>query len=117
MLNLSRPNIEKIKNALLRQEEQVKEELKQITKDDPVLDDGLEESVEPGTASWMADVHSKTIALKENLTQTLNKIQLSLKKLNKGTYGICEKCGKQIEEERLLAYPTATLCIKDSKGA
>jgi RNA polymerase-binding transcription factor DksA len=115
MLNLNRQNIEKIRNKLLRQEKEVEEELKQIDKDDPVLDSGLAESIEPGSASWMADVHSKTVALKENLSQMLGKTRLSLKNLKKGTYGICEKCGKPIEEERLLAYPTATLCIKDSK--
>ena len=115
MLNLNRPNIDKIRRKLLRQEKEVEEELKQIQKDDPVLESGLLESVEPGSASWMADVHSKTIALKGSLSKTLSNVKLSLNKLNKGTYGICEKCGQQIEEERLLVFPTATLCIKDSK--
>ena len=29
--------------------------------------------------------------------------------------GKCEKCGKEIEEKRLLAYPGAKLCMKCNK--
>lgn len=115
MLNLNRQSIDKIKKALLRQEKKIKQELKEIDKDDPVFDGGLAESIEPGTSSWMADVHSRAVALKDNLSQLLKKIQRSQEKIKKGTYGICEVCGKAIEKERLLAMPTATLCIKDSK--
>lgn len=115
MLNLTRPNLNKIKELLLRQKKKVEEELKRVEKEDPVFDDGLAESIEPGTASWMADVHTKALAIKENLSQMLNWIQDSLSKLSKGSYGKCESCGKQIEEERLLAMPTATLCISCSK--
>lgn len=117
MLNLTRPNFDKIRQALLRQQKEVEEELKDISKDDPVTFDGLIESNEPGTASWMEDVHSKTIAARENLTGMLSKIQRALFRLNKGDYGKCEKCGKMIEPERLEAMPTATLCIACSKKA
>lgn len=115
MLNLGRPDFNKIKRTLLRQKKEVEEELKKIQSDDPMLSDGLAESVEPGSASWMADVHSKAVALKENLQDLLSKTQRSLNRLNKGNYGKCEKCGKMIEPERLEAMPTATLCIADSK--
>jgi DnaK suppressor protein len=117
MLNLNRQNFDKIRRTLLRQEKSVKEELKRLQKDDPVFDDGLAESIEPGTSSWMADVHSRAVAIKDNLQGMLSRTQKSLASLKKGTYGKCEKCGKQIEPARLLAIPTATLCIKDSKKA
>lgn len=116
MLNLTRQNFNKIRTVLLRQKKEVEEELKDISKDDPVTFDGLIESSEPGTASWMEDVHSKTLAARENLTGMLSKIQKALFRLNKGNYDKCEKCGKQIEAERLEAMPTATLCISCSKN-
>jgi len=34
------------------------------------------------------------------------------KVIEKGEYGICEKCGKKIDEERLLACPEAKTCLK-----
>ena len=33
-----------------------------------------------------------------------------LKRMDEGTYGICEKCGSPIEESRLKAYPGAIHC-------
>jgi len=34
-----------------------------------------------------------------------------LRKLDEGTYGICEECGEEISEKRLTVLPTATLCV------
>lgn len=42
----------------------------------------------------------------------LKEIQVALQKILNGTYGICERCGKQIEESRLEAIPTCRYCKK-----
>ncbi|MCD6489235.1 MAG: TraR/DksA C4-type zinc finger protein, partial [Thermodesulfobacterium sp.] len=42
----------------------------------------------------------------------LRNINLALKKIKEGKYGICEKCHKPIEIERLKARPEAKLCMK-----
>ncbi len=115
MLNLPRQSFEKIKKVLLRQEKEVEEDLERIEKDDPVLSDGLAESLEPGTESWMAEVHTRATAMKENLQDLLLKTKKALANLNSGKYGKCENCGKPIEIERLEAIPTATLCMVCSK--
>ncbi len=115
MLNLTRPNFKKIKNKLLRQQKEVEEELKDLEKKDPVMLDGLAESTEPGTESWMADVHNQVVAVKHNLQSLLKKIKKSLTNLKTGKYGKCENCGKTIEPARLEAMSTATLCVSCSK--
>ncbi len=117
MLSISRPNFKKIQSILLRQKKQVEEELKLVEKDDPLFDGGLAESIEPGTASWMDDVHSRVVAVKDSSQALLGKIQKALFHLKKGDYGKCENCGKMIEMARLEAMPTATLCIACSKKA
>jgi len=38
-------------------------------------------------------------------------IDEAIRKIAEGTYGICEECGEEISEKRLLVLPTATLCI------
>jgi len=38
-------------------------------------------------------------------------IDEALRKIQEGTYGICEDCGEEISEKRLGVMPTATLCI------
>ena len=42
----------------------------------------------------------------------LNRIDEALKKIEEGTYGICENCTKPISFKRLKAVPYAKLCIK-----
>ncbi|GBE28886.1 general stress protein 16O [bacterium BMS3Bbin03] len=42
----------------------------------------------------------------------LKEIQLALQKTLDGTYGICERCGQTIEEDRLEAVPTGRYCKK-----
>jgi DnaK suppressor protein len=117
MLNLPQNTLTKLKSYLLRQQQQVEEEIKSLETDDPVLMDAVAESSEPGTDSFQADIHSRLVAAKTDLSGLLINIKSSLSKMNKGTYGVCEKCGKQIETERLEAMPTATLCITCSKKA
>ncbi|MFA5052406.1 MAG: TraR/DksA family transcriptional regulator [Patescibacteria group bacterium] len=55
-----------------------------------------------------------SVALERNLEISLEKIETALKKMDEGTYGQCEKCGNPMEDDRLLAYPEATHCIKCS---
>jgi DnaK suppressor protein len=116
MLNLPQSTLNKIKSLLTQQEAQIQEELKSIDKDDPVMMiDAVAEATEPGTESYHADIHSRLTAAKNDLTVLLGKVRISLVRINKGTYGICEKCAKAIEPERLKAMPTATLCVSCSK--
>lgn len=50
------------------------------------------------------------IPLKESLEKKLNEISEALKKIKKGKYGICEKCKKEIEKERLEISPETKYC-------
>lgn len=109
-------NLDKIKDNLLNQQKKVEQDIKSLEEDDPVnLNGALAESSEPGTDSWMADVHSRATAAKESLLDLLNKTKRALNKIKSGKYGKCEKCGKSIESERLEVMPTATLCMSCSK--
>jgi RNA polymerase-binding protein DksA len=53
--------------------------------------------------------------LEENSTNLLTSIDAALERIEVGTYGLCERCGKPIDEERLEALPWATLCIEDKR--
>ena len=43
----------------------------------------------------------------------LEDIDDALRKLDEGTYGICEECGKPIDEARMEAVPWARYCVVD----
>ncbi|HEB82427.1 MAG TPA: TraR/DksA family transcriptional regulator [Gammaproteobacteria bacterium] len=50
-------------------------------------------------------------ALDDESIQTLNQVNAALLRIERGEYGICEKCGEQIDPKRLEALPFATTCI------
>ncbi|MEN9722567.1 MAG: hypothetical protein RJB38_553 [Pseudomonadota bacterium] len=41
----------------------------------------------------------------------LKKLEEALLRIEEGTFGDCEECGEEIGHNRLLARPTATLCV------
>jgi DnaK suppressor protein len=50
-------------------------------------------------------------ALAAKLEETLAAVRAALRKLDLGTYGVCEKCGKPISPARLEAKPASAFCI------
>jgi RNA polymerase-binding protein DksA len=87
------------------------------------MEDELGELAGRGSDNHMGDMASVTFdreldqGLEEGAQQTLAQIDRALAKIDDGTYGICERCGKPIAEERLRARPWATLCIDDQRVA
>lgn len=55
-------------------------------------------------------VQHMDFALMEMKSETLQKIDKALQRLEAGTYGTCADCGAEISEVRLRALPFATLC-------
>lgn len=115
MLNFPTKTLELIKKYLLRQRKEVDKNLKEVKKDDPAMNQVVIETSEPGTDSYIADTHTKNIALEDQLKKANTNIKAALLKIRKGTFGKCEKCGKQIGIARLLAMPIASLCLTCSK--
>jgi len=50
-------------------------------------------------------------ALAAQLQETLSDVLAALKKLDDGTYGVCERCHKPISPARLEAKPASAYCI------
>ena len=51
------------------------------------------------------------IRLREREEKLLKKIDVALKRMEEGDFGICEDCGEAIEIKRLMARPVTTFCI------
>lgn len=54
---------------------------------------------------------SKDTALRDNAHLILEHIEKALQKFKNDSYGICEKCGSQIGQERLETIPWVSYCI------
>lgn len=63
---------------------------------------------DPETATYERE---RLLSLLENARDLLEQVKHALKRVEDGTYGTCESCGKTIEAARLRALPYASLCI------
>ncbi len=52
------------------------------------------------------------MALAENAREMLYQTERALERLESGTYGACEHCGRPIGKARMQAFPRATLCVE-----
>jgi DnaK suppressor protein len=75
---------------------------------------GLPGGVGADTASFTFE-RELDEGLEEGAQLALRQIDLALARLDEGTYGTCERCGQEILRERLVARPSATLCIDDQR--
>jgi DnaK suppressor protein len=72
-----------------------------------------EEYADAGTATFERE---RDLSLVNNLRDLMERIDKALAKIDEGTYGLCDRCGKPIEKLRLKALPYANLCIKDKQA-
>ncbi|MBI4260602.1 MAG: TraR/DksA C4-type zinc finger protein [Actinobacteria bacterium] len=73
-----------------------------------------EEYADAGTATFERE---RDLSIENNVRDLLEKIRRALSRMDAGTYGICERCGRPIEKARIKALPYANLCIKDAQAA
>jgi RNA polymerase-binding protein DksA len=87
------------------------------------ISEELGEVAEGGTDNHLGDTATAMYdreldnGLEEGARETLAEIEAALQRIEDGTYGICEVCGKPISAERLSAIPWTRLCIDDQRRA
>lgn len=70
-----------------------------------------------------ADVGTETfnrerdLSILERVQAELGDVEHALQRLDDGTYGTCEACGRPIDESRLEAMPAARFCLEDQATA
>jgi DnaK suppressor protein len=57
------------------------------------------------------------IGVGQSWEQSLARTERALKKLDEGTYGICDQCGETISPGRMRALPEGVLCMKCASKA
>jgi DnaK suppressor protein len=78
------------------------------------LREALREEVDVDAEEGDPDLieREKNVALVSQMEYKLEGIDAALRAVDKGTYGLCERCGKEISVERLEVKPDATLCVQ-----
>lgn len=112
-------NITYFKNLLEQERVKIIFQLKKFARRSPKNNDweikpvyaNIQES-EDGEISDKFRNMERDLEVEKTLEVSLNEVDSALSKIEKGTYGICEKLGEEISEERLKANPTAKTCIE-----
>ena len=72
-----------------------------------------------GHAQHQADLGTETfnrerdLSILEHIEAELSDVEHALRRLDEGTYGNCEACGRPINADRLEAMPAARFCLDD----
>jgi RNA polymerase-binding transcription factor DksA len=67
---------------------------------------------ESGEGDTLNVERERDLALSASATQAVEEIDRALRRMDIGSFGICERCGKKIAVARLEALPFAALCIE-----
>jgi len=109
--------IAKIKGLLLSKDKRLKVEQQKLIEEDPYLREGrdtdnaemIDEAILEDRAKAEIDIKKKSIGFMQK------QVKKALRRMEKGGYGICEKCGQPIDKARLKVYPEATKCVMCAK--
>ena len=112
---------DRYRDALLEERGRVERALAALREAHP---GSLESEVEevPGTPdNHLGETATATVdreidySLGENAGELLEQIDAALARIEDGSYGTCTACGREIDPERLDAFPWAALCIDDAR--
>lgn len=109
----SKKFIKEIKKELMAEKKRIVEELEKFTHADekdkyesdfPQYGDKMDEN------AMEVSAFSSNLSLEKRLEANLQSIEKALENIAKEKYGICEICQNEIHEDRLKAFPSATIC-------
>ena len=93
--------------------------------DEHLQDESEQEAISElsGYDQHQADVGSETferekdLSILERVEGELDDVEHALRRLEEGTYGTCEACGRTIGDARLEVQPAARFCVDDQARA
>lgn len=114
---LAKTTLDRFKKRLEEEQERLEEQIADYERDleeARLTESSSDRSPDPGNAeaSSMKLEYAKELSIEQNTLDLLSKANRALERIDAGTYGICESCGKAIPIERLEVLPYSTLCVE-----
>lgn len=107
---LTKKELKKFQELLEEKRKVVLERARQMLSEGMVLDaNDLPDEMDLASSEY---IQSFEFRLRGREKSLLSKLDLALKKIDDGTFGICEICEELIGKKRLEARPETSLCIK-----
>ena len=114
---LAKTTLQRFKKRLEEDRERLEEQIADYQRDleeARLTESSSDRSPDPGNAeaSSMKLEYAKELSIEQNTLDLLSKANRALERVEDGTYGTCESCGKAIPVERLEVLPYSTLCVE-----
>lgn len=107
---LTKKELKKFQELLEEKRKTVLERARQMMSEGMVLDtNDLPDEMDLASSEY---IQSFEFRLRGREKFLLSKLDLALKKIDDGTFGVCETCEEPIGKKRLEARPETSLCIK-----
>ena len=101
---------------LKREEKKLIKRKKKLQKEDPFSDTSrVNDNAASDREAAEQFGHARVSALLLEINKNLIRIKKSLSRIKIGKYGICKRCRKMIDTERLATDPTAEHCLECEK--
>jgi len=101
-----------VKNYLSKRLFGLEKRKKELTKEDPYADKyRLDDNAAMDADAAETTGHMEVSALKKTIDRRTIQIRKALSRIKFGKYGVCERCGKMIDTDRLMIMPETTVCI------
>lgn len=115
---LNKKELAEFKKIVLKRKDELLEGIQHISEDTLKKSQKEASGDISGYTYHMADVATDTydrefsLGLASNERKLLYELDDALKKIEEGTFGVCEECKSPIAKTRLKAVPYARLCVK-----
>jgi len=107
---MNKVQLKKFKSLLTDKRDEIVKKAKQTLEEDMTLDaNDLPDEMDLASSEYL---QSFTFRLRGREKVFLDKIEKALRKIEDGSFGVCEECGEEISIKRLEARPETTLCIR-----
>jgi DnaK suppressor protein len=109
--------LEELRNQLLKEKEELEKNLSRIARPVNAKEGDYETNFDEigsdrDDNATEVDQYSDNLPVENTLEKKLQEVLEALERMEKGTYGICENCHKEISIERLKVNPSAKTCIE-----
>jgi DnaK suppressor protein len=102
---------DKMKAYKLMLSQKINELLSEAGKTVSEMTNGKETYPDPNDRASLESDRNFELRIRDRERKLIMKMQEAIKRIDDGTFGICEVCGGPISEKRLIARPVTTLCI------
>jgi RNA polymerase-binding protein DksA len=108
-LDQIRQTLESERDDLLQRQAELEQDSFDATQSDLTGEVGLDEDfADAGTATFERE---RDLSIRNNIRDLIDQITRAIQRIEEGTYGTCERCGRPIDAARLKALPHALLCM------